>query len=99
MSMDTVQKVIDSLRHSIGDTEKPYRFEDEFLRRLIDEVHVEVYAAKELLQKLDEITGDGTNRYDVSTTNLTYEPLDVLRVFIDTTEVPRIRRSSANVKT
>ena len=94
--MDTVQEVIDNMRLIIKDKEKPYRYPDKFLVERINEVYKHYAGINETLAEKKTLAGDGTGRYDLDS-NLSYLPVDIKRVFVDTTEAGRMRRLQADV--
>jgi len=99
-AFNTPQKVIDMIRQSIGDEVKPYKYTNPYLLNLFNQAYREEAAELGVFEKLDEFSGDGTNRYSLVSGggNLTYDPYLIKRVFIDDEECPRIRRLEAGLK-
>jgi len=93
--MDTVQKVIDTIRVLVQDT-KQEKYPDNFLLEMINEEYRTEVTLLKLLHKKNTITGDGTGRYSLDS-NLTYEPADIKRIHIDSEEIPRQRLVASDV--
>lgn len=94
--MNTVAHIIDNIRLLTGDFEKPYKYPDNFILNLMNQIYGTESVGLKLLHKKDTIAGDGTGRYSLAA-KLTYTPSEIKRIFIDTTEAIRIRKLHTDV--
>ena len=96
MATKTVAQTIDMIRTLVGDEKHPFKYPDQFILNLLNqEYNTETVKGKFLTFK-DTISGDATGRYSLDS-NLTYAPVEISRVFIGTTEVPKMRRLETDV--